>query len=129
MRRFLRLEGWEAKAASEPVSLKVAFIATDADEQHLEKYLEGQPSDGLHATYWLPEEARRAWLKEAGVASEPEVPAHFLVDPSGQIRCAEEGTLESGDLAEVLKILRGERGGHSGVRGSDQHGHKDVGRK
>ena len=107
-----RLRSWEAKTAGERVALRVAFMSIDDDARQLETFLASQPPGGLSATYWLRDgQERLAWLKEAGFEGEPELPAHILVDPPGKIRCKQQGAIEDGDFGDVLKILRGERGG------------------
>jgi thiol-disulfide isomerase/thioredoxin len=118
-----RLVSWEAKTAGERVPLKVAFISIDDDARQLEKFLGAQPADGLHATYWLKDgQERLAWLKEAGMDGEPELPAHLLVDPNGKVRCKQQGAIEDADFIEVLKILRGERGGNGAGSGEGSGG-------
>jgi thiol-disulfide isomerase/thioredoxin len=110
-----RLKSWEAKTASERVPLKVAFISIDDDARQLETFLGAQPAEGLHATYWLKDGGeRQAWLKEAAMDTEPELPAHILVDPEGDVRCKQQGAIDDQDFPEVLKILRGERTAASG---------------
>lgn len=120
-----RLKSWEQKTLSERTTLKVAFVSMDDDARQLEKFLGGQPEGGLTSTYWLKDGPERAaWLKEAGYGSEPELPAHVLIDPSGKIRCRQQGAIEDGDFPEVLRILRGERGGkNAGQSGQGKHGH------
>lgn len=119
-----RLKSWEGKTAGERVPLKLAFMSIDDDARQLEKFLGAQPPDGLHATYWLKDgQERLAWLKEAGMDGEPELPAHLLVDPSGKVRCKQQGAIEDADFGEVLKILRGERGGAgAGSNGENRNG-------
>jgi thiol-disulfide isomerase/thioredoxin len=114
-----RLLGWEQKAAGERTTLKVAFVSIDDDARQLETFLAAQPPTGVRRTYWLRDgQERLGWLKEAGMEGEPELPAHLLVDPSGKVRCKQQGAVEDGDYVEVLKILRGERGG--AVAGSQE---------
>jgi hypothetical protein len=104
-----RLRSWEQKAASERTTLKLAFISIDDDARQLESFLGAQPPTGTHAAYWLKDGAERVnWLKEAGVSTEPELPAHVLVDPAGKVRCRVQGAIEDADFDQVLKILRGE---------------------
>jgi thiol-disulfide isomerase/thioredoxin len=107
-----RLKSWEAKTAGERVPLRVSFISIDDDGRQLETFLGAQPAGGLNATYWLHDGPERlAWLKEAGFDGEPELPAHLLVDPAGKVRCKQQGAIDDSDYAELLRILRGERGG------------------
>jgi thiol-disulfide isomerase/thioredoxin len=123
-----RLKSWEQRAVSERTTLKVAFVSMDDDARQLEKFLGAQPESGLTSTYWLKDGPERAaWLKEAGYASEPELPAHILIDPEGKIRCRQQGAIEDADFPEVLKILRGERGGQgAGKGGQGKHGHASA---
>jgi thiol-disulfide isomerase/thioredoxin len=120
-----RLLAWEQKAAGERVGLKVAFVSIDDDARQLETFLGAQPPTGVQKTYWLRDgQERLAWLKEAGMDGEPELPAHLLVDPNGKVRCKQKGAIEEADYVEVLKILRGERGGAiaGSQEGEGKHG-------
>lgn len=106
-----RLKSWEVKTMSERVPLKVAFVSLDDDGRQLETFLGAQPVTGLKTTYWLKDGSERlAWLKEVGLKDEPELPAHFLIDPAGKVRCKQQGAIDDSDFPELLKILRGERG-------------------
>jgi len=119
-----RLKSWETKTAGERVSLKLAFISLDDDGRQLETFLGQQPPTGLKATYWLTDGSqRKTWLEEVGMKDEPELPAHFLIDPAGKVRCKQQGAIDDADFAEVLKILRGERGGAgAGQNAEGTHG-------
>jgi thiol-disulfide isomerase/thioredoxin len=119
------LRSWQQKTAGERVPLKVLFVSIDDDARQLDTFLGAQPENGTRSTYWLRDgKERAAWLKEVGYASDPELPAHVLVDPDGKIRCRQQGAVEESDYVEVLKILRGERGNHkAGSRGENEHGH------
>lgn len=120
-----RLQSWEQKTAGERVTLKVAFMSVDDDGRQLETFLAAQPPTGVQKAYWLRDgQERTAWLKEAGMDGVPELPAHLLVDPTGKVRCKQQGAIEEADYVEVLRILRGERGGGGGgsQRGEDKHG-------
>jgi thiol-disulfide isomerase/thioredoxin len=106
------LRGWEKEFAGERAPLRVAFVSLDDDPRQLDTFLGAEPPSGMKATYWLEDGPRRAaWLKEAGFSGEPELPAHLLVDPSGKVRCRQQGAIEESDRGEVMKILRGQRGG------------------
>jgi thiol-disulfide isomerase/thioredoxin len=110
-----RLLSWEQKAAGERTTLKVAFVSLDDDARQLETFLAAQSPSGVQKAYWLRDgQERLAWLKEAGMDGVPELPAHLLVDPSGKVRCKQQGAVEDADYVEVAKILRGERGGGGG---------------
>jgi len=120
-----RLLSWEQKLASEQTTLKVAFVSIDDDARQLETFLATQPPTGVQKAYWLRDgQERLAWLKEAGMETEPELPAHLLVDPNGRVRCKQQGAIEDADYVEVVKILRGERGGGGGgsQQGEGKHG-------
>jgi thiol-disulfide isomerase/thioredoxin len=121
-----RLKSWEKQTAGERSPLKVLFVSLDDDERQLQTFLAAQPATGLRSTYWLKDGPERAaWLKQAGMDGEPELPAHLLVDPKGKVRCKQQGAIEDTDFVEVQKILRGQRGGHSPAsEGDHKHGHK-----
>jgi thiol-disulfide isomerase/thioredoxin len=106
------LRAWEKQLSGERTPLRVAFVSLDDDPRQLDTFLGAEPPSGMKATYWLEDGPRRAaWLKEAGFDGEPELPAHLLVDPSGKVRCRVQGAIEGADYVELVKILRGERGG------------------
>jgi thiol-disulfide isomerase/thioredoxin len=126
-----RLKQWEAKTAGERVPLRVVFVSMDDDARQLETFLGAQPPGGLRASYWLQDGPQReAWLKEAGIDGEPELPAHVLVDPNGKVRCHEQGAVEDADFVEVQKILRGQRGGAgAGLNGDGTNGNTSGAKK
>src|SRR5260221_9465204 len=87
-------------------------MSMDDDARQLKTCLGSQPPGGLSATYWLRDgQERLAWLKEAGFEGQPDLPAHIPVDPAAKIRCKQQGAIEDGDFGDLLKILRGQRGG------------------
>ena len=101
-----RLKGWQKKLASDGKKLEVVFVSLDDDERQLGTFLKTQPADGLISTYWLREgDERMKWLKEAGFESEPELPAHLLVDPQGKLRCTIVGAVEDGDYPSLVALL------------------------
>jgi thiol-disulfide isomerase/thioredoxin len=118
------LRSWQTKLAGERVPLKVLFVSIDDDARQLETFLGSQPETGTRSTYWLRDgKERAAWLKEVGYSGDPELPAHVLVDPSGKIRCRQQGAVEESDYGEVVKILQGLRGNRgAGAGGENEHG-------
>jgi len=119
-----RLLSWEQKLASEATTLKVAFVSIDDDARQLETFLAAQPPTGVQKAYWLRDgQERLAWLKEAGMESEPELPAHLLVDPSGRVRCKQQGAIEDADYGEVA---REQAGAGQVVEGGDEHAAGEI---
>lgn len=120
-----RLRSWQAKLAGERAPLKVVFVSIDDDGRQLETFLAAQPETGTKSTYWLKDgKERAAWLKEAGWNADPELPAHVLVDPTGKVRCRQQGAIDDADYEEVVKIVRGLRGGTGAGQGGDnENGH------
>ena len=125
------LQAWEKDTQSERVPLKVAFVSVDDDPAQLAAFLAPSNPNGLRASYWLrPGEERSAWFKEAGLDADVPLPAQLLVDPARRVRCVQEGALDDDDFDQVLKILRGARGGAgAGTRGTDQNGFGGAPRK
>lgn len=120
-----RLKSWQAKLAGERAPLKVVFVSIDDDARQLDTFLGAQPETGIRSTYWLRDgHERAAWLKEAGFeGGDPELPAHVLVDPNGKVRCKQQGAIEDADYEEVVKIVRGQRGGAGAGQNADNaHG-------
>jgi len=103
-----RLLGFEQKLAASGAAFRLSFISLDDDERQLHDFLEGQPSTGLHASYWLKEGSEREdWLKSAGQSPDAPLPFHLLIDPKGKIRCAIQGAVEDGDYVEISSIVAG----------------------
>jgi len=100
-----RLLGFEQKLGTSG-AFRLSFVSLDDDERQLHDFLEGQPSSGLRASYWLKEgNEREDWLKAAGQNPDAPLPFHLLIDPKGKIRCAIQGAVEDGDYAEISGIV------------------------
>jgi thiol-disulfide isomerase/thioredoxin len=98
-----RLRAWEQRLAK---SMQVAFVSLDDDERQLAQFLGGQPPSGVRTSFWLPDGAARdAWMAGLRLQNPPELPAHALVDPSGQLRCVIHGAVEDADFAQVAAIV------------------------
>jgi thiol-disulfide isomerase/thioredoxin len=100
------LRDWEKRLNAAGESFQLAFVSMDDDTRQLEGFLASQPDGGLRATFWLdnPEE-RSKWLAKTGLGSDPELPAHLLVDPKGKIRCAFQGAVEATDYERIRAII------------------------
>jgi hypothetical protein len=85
--------------------MNLVFVSLDDDERQLETFLQAEPQSGLRSTYWLREGRERdGWLSQVGVAKDPQLPAHVLVDRHGKVRCVIGGAIEDEDFAEVRAI-------------------------
>jgi len=103
-----RLLSFEKKLDASGAPFRLNFVSLDDDERQLADFLEAQPAEGLHASYWLKEgNEREDWLKGAGENPDAPLPFHLLVDPKGKIRCAIQGAIEDGDYAEISSIVSG----------------------
>jgi thiol-disulfide isomerase/thioredoxin len=103
-----RLLGFDKKLSAAGAPFRLSFISLDDDDRQLSDFLEGQPADGLHASYWLKEGSEREdWLKAAGQSPDAPLPFHILVDPKGRIRCAISGAIEDADFGEISGIVAG----------------------
>jgi thiol-disulfide isomerase/thioredoxin len=101
-----RLLGFEQQLNASGAAFRLAFVSLDDDERQLHDFLDGQASSGLRTSYWLKEgNEREDWLKAAGQNPDAPLPFHLLVDPKGRIRCAIQGALEDGDLAEISGLV------------------------
>jgi len=101
-----RLLGFEQRLTAAGAGFRLTFVSLDDDERQLHDFLDGQPSAGLHASYWLKEgNEREDWLKAAGQNPDAPLPFHLLLDPKGKIRCAIQGAVEEGDYAEISGIV------------------------
>jgi len=88
------------------VLLELAFVSIDDDERQLVRFLDGQPAAGVKASYWLPEgSGRSSWLGALGLKETPDLPAHALVAPSGQVACVIQGAVEDRDYPAVAAFL------------------------
>jgi thiol-disulfide isomerase/thioredoxin len=101
-----RLIAWQKKLSAAGVMLELAFVSIDDDERELERFLEGQPAAGVRASYWLPEgSGRSSWLGALGLKETPDLPAHALVAPSGQVTCVIQGAVEDRDYPAVAAFV------------------------
>ena len=48
---------WQKKLSEKGVSIDLVFVSIDDDQRELDRFLAGQPKDGVRASYWVP--ARR----------------------------------------------------------------------
>lgn len=100
-----RLSSWEQKLSPK---MSLVFISLDDDERQLQAFIEKQPSMGIKSTYWLRDgKEREEWLAGASLDTDPELPMHLLVDPTGKIRCVVRGAVEDADYERVQEIVSG----------------------
>jgi thiol-disulfide isomerase/thioredoxin len=105
-----RLLGWQRKLTAAGKKLELAFVSIDDDDRQLARFLEAQPPDGVRSTYWLPDGGLRgSWLAPLGLKETPELPAHALVAPSGQIACVIQGAVEDSDYPAIAAFIEGHR--------------------
>jgi thiol-disulfide isomerase/thioredoxin len=101
-----RLRAWEKRLQATGKSFKLVFVSLDDDPRQLDELLKKEPADGMKATYWLKEgKEREEWLTAAEVDTDPELPAHLLVDPQGKIRCFVQGAVEDGDYTTLATLV------------------------
>jgi thiol-disulfide isomerase/thioredoxin len=102
------LREWEQQLSKGPKPLKLIFVSLDDDERQLSQFLKDQPSSGIKASYWLREGKERVeWLKGLRVDPDTQLPAHFLVDPEGVVRCFISGAVEPADFSRLQQIVAG----------------------
>jgi thiol-disulfide isomerase/thioredoxin len=100
------LLAWQKKLSASGVLLDLAFVSVDDDDRQLQRFLEGQPPDGVRATHRLPEgPPRTTFLSALGLKEPPDLPAHALVAPSGQISCVIQGAVEERDYPALAALL------------------------
>lgn len=107
-----RILSWQEKLRAAGVLLDVAFISLDDDERETKRFLEGQPtppSQGLRATYWLPEADRSPWLGALGLKGSTQLPVQAFVAPSGDVSCVVQGAVEDHDYAALAAFLGAKR--------------------
>lgn len=101
-----RLKQWEAKLAAAGTPFRLAFVSVDDDERQLGKFLETQPLAGVRTSYWLPDgPVRDEWLKTLKMRNPPDLPAHALIDPKGEVRCILGGAVDAADYDQVAAIV------------------------
>jgi thiol-disulfide isomerase/thioredoxin len=101
-----RLKDWEKKLVGEGKRFRLRFVSLDDDARQLEQFLAAQPPEGLRSTYWLKEgDQRKDWLAAIDLDTEPELPAHLLVDPRGKVRCVVSGAVDDADYPQVVALL------------------------
>jgi hypothetical protein len=88
--------------------MRLVFLSLDDDPRQLKQFLEAQPNGGVRSTYWLREgKEREDWLSALEIDTDPELPAHVLVDPSGKARCVINGAVEDSDYPAVVALVGG----------------------
>lgn len=101
-----RLITWKNKLSAAGVLLELAFVSIDDDQRQLQRFIEGQPAGGVRASYWLPEgPVRGGFLGALGLKEAPDLPAHALVAPSGQVACVIQGAVEERDYPAIAAFL------------------------
>ena len=101
-----RLVAWQDKLRKAGVIIDFAFVSLDDDERQLERFLEGQPKEGVRASYWLPEGSiRTSFLSSLNVKDTPELPLQALVNPSGQLACTVQGAIEDRDYDAIAAFV------------------------
>ena len=102
-----RLVAWQEKLRKAGVLIDFAFVSLDDDERQLERFLEGQPSsNGVRASYWLPEGgSRTSFLSSLNVKDTPELPLQALVSPNGQLACTVQGAVEDRDYDAIAAFV------------------------
>jgi thiol-disulfide isomerase/thioredoxin len=103
-----RLIGWEKKLATDGKRMRLVFLSLDDDPRQLQQFLKGESNVGVRSTFWLREgKEREDWLSAIDMDTDPELPAHVLVDPSGKARCVINGAVEDSDYTSVAALLGG----------------------
>jgi thiol-disulfide isomerase/thioredoxin len=103
-----RLIGWEKKLATDGRRMRLVFLSLDDDPRQLAEFLKSQPNSGVRSTFWLREgKEREDWLTALDIDTDPELPAHVLVDPSGKARCVINGAVEDSDYPAVAALVGG----------------------
>lgn len=101
-----RLIAWQKKLSATGVLIELAFVSLDDDERQLQRFLEGQPKDGVRASYWLQEgDMRSGWLSALGLTEKTELPVQALVAPSGQVACTIQGAVEDRDYPAIAAFV------------------------
>jgi thiol-disulfide isomerase/thioredoxin len=105
-----RILNFHSRLRNAGVMMDLAFVSLDDDERQLSRFLEGQPENGVRASYWLPEgSGRDGWIGALGVKDAGKLPVHALVAPSGQVACLIEGAVEESDYATIAEIVGAKR--------------------
>lgn len=103
-----RLIGWQQRLNASGEKFRLVFVSLDDDERQLHELMNDQPKEGLKQTYWLKDGAERnEWLSAVGMDPDPELPAHLLIDGSGNIRCVLSGAVEDEDFQRVRELTSG----------------------
>jgi thiol-disulfide isomerase/thioredoxin len=105
-----RIIHFHSRLRNAGVMIDVAFVSLDDDDRQLTRFLEGQPENGMRASYWLPEGGGRdSWIGALGVKDAGKLPVHALVAPSGQVACLVDGAIEDSDYATIAEIVGAKR--------------------
>lgn len=101
-----RLRGWRDKLAGAGKPFDLAFVSVDESDAEVAEFRKRHPDapDSLRLadpTKYLP------WFHDLGLAGEPPIPVHFVVDGTGHVRCARAGGVREQDYAVIEKLLGG----------------------
>jgi thiol-disulfide isomerase/thioredoxin len=96
---------FQERLRTEGLPVSVAFVSIDDDERQLDQFLAKSPKVG--ATFWLSEgSSREKWLTAAGLAVDPRLPVHLLVDTSKKTFCRIEGSIDAEDFELVAREFK-----------------------
>ncbi len=99
---------WQKKLSEKGVSIDLVFVSIDDDQRELDRFLAGQPKDGVRASYWVTgEENQESFFETLGFEDTPKLPVHAFVSPQGKTSCVVEGSVEDNDYASLLKLTSG----------------------
>ena len=89
-----------------PVAFELLSVDEAESEPKLREWL-GKKLPGA-VTWAKSPEAFQQWLSSsAGLDPESAIPIHFVVDPSGKLRCARVGAVHAQDYGTVKALLSG----------------------
>lgn len=99
---------WQKKLTDKGVAIDLVFVSIDDDERELDRFLSGQPKDGVRSSYWVTgEEAQESFFETLGFEDTPKLPVHAFVSPQGKTTCVVEGSVEESDYGSLVKLTGG----------------------
>jgi thiol-disulfide isomerase/thioredoxin len=101
-----RLRGWREKLTTAGKPFELAFVSVDESDAEVAAFRKAHPD--APPSMRLAEPGKYLpWFHDLGLPGEPPIPVHFVVDPSGQVRCARAGGVREQDYAVIEKLLGG----------------------
>lgn len=101
-----RLRAWREKLTAAGKPFELAFVSVDDGDAEIAAFRKAHADAPPSMRLAEPDKYLR-WFHDLGLTGEPPIPVHFVVDPSGHVRCARAGGVREQDYPVIEKLLGG----------------------